>query len=401
MSPRSSIMKNRHATAAAACVVAAVGVLGPAAGTAEAIPAFARKYQFSCSTCHAPVPRLKPFGEAFAARGFRLEDPSQEPPRATYDTGDPTLRLLRELPLAFRVDGFASIKDDVAAETDVEWPWTFKVLSGGPLNDRISYYLYFIVEKGGVEGLEDAYLQFNEPFKLPINLMAGQFQVCDPLFKRELRLERFDYEILRTRVGASPVSLTYDRGLLASWTFPGAIETVFQLVNGNGIGEADDEDSFDDDGLKNVSLRLARTFRERVRVGFFSYWGRTSGVVADNRTYYVGPDLVVTFSDRLQLNAEYLERRDDNPLFAAAPGDEWATRGGFGELIFLPAGVDAPYSLTILYNNVRSDDPEARRETISGTFGYLLARNVRATVEGGRDIERKAARLSVGLTAAF
>ena len=58
---------------------------------AEAIPAFARKYQFSCSTCHAPVPRLKPFGEAFAARGFRLEDPSQEPPRATYDVGDPTL----------------------------------------------------------------------------------------------------------------------------------------------------------------------------------------------------------------------------------------------------------------------------------------------------------------------
>ena len=46
-----------------------------AARPAEAIPAFARKYQFSCSTCHAPAPRLKPFGEAFAARGFRLEDP--------------------------------------------------------------------------------------------------------------------------------------------------------------------------------------------------------------------------------------------------------------------------------------------------------------------------------------
>ena len=29
--------------------------------------------------------------------------------------------------------------------------------------------------------------------------MVGQFQVCDPLFKRELRLERYDYEIFKTQ----------------------------------------------------------------------------------------------------------------------------------------------------------------------------------------------------------
>jgi hypothetical protein len=367
---------------------------------AEAIPAFARRYQFSCSTCHAPVPRLKPYGEAFAARGFRLEDPSQEPPRATYDTGDPTLQLFRELPLALRLDGYASIKDDVKAETDVEWPWAFKVLSGGPLNEKISYYLYFILEKGGVEGLEDAYLQFNEPLSLPINVMAGQFQVCDPLFKRELRLERFDYEIFKVRVGASPVSLTYDRGLVASWTFPGAVETVFQVVNGNGIGRADEEESFDEDGLKNVSLRVARTF-DRVRLGVFTYWGRTHGADVENRTYYVGPDLVVNVSEQVQLNAQYLERRDDNPFFALRPGDEWSTRGGFGELVYMPRGHDGRYAIAALYNNVRSDDPLARRESLSGTLSYLFARNVRATIEGGRDIEREAARFSVGIMAAF
>jgi hypothetical protein len=378
-----------------------VGASALPVASAEAIPAFARRYQFSCSTCHAPVPRLKPFGEAFAARGFRLEDPSEEPPRATYDTGDPTLQLLRELPLAVRLDGYASIKDDVRAETDVEWPWAFKVLSGGPLSDKISYYLYFILEKGGVEGLEDAYLQFNEPLNLPFNLMAGQFQVCDPLFKRELRLERFDYEIFRVRVGASPVSLTYDRGLVASWTFPGAVDSVFQVVNGNGIGRADEADSFDEDGLKNVSLRLARTFQDRVRLGVFTYWGRTNGADVENRTYYIGPDLVVNFSERLQLNAQYLERRDDNPFFVPRPGEEWETRGGFGELIYLPRGQDGRYAIAALYNNVRSDDPLARRESLSGTLSYLFARNVRATIEGGRDIEHEAARFSVGIMAAF
>ena len=85
-----------------------------AESAAEAIPAFARKYQFSCSTCHAPAPRLKAFGEEFAGRGFRLEDPAQEPPRATYDVGDPLLQLPRDFPLAARMDGFADWKEDAA-----------------------------------------------------------------------------------------------------------------------------------------------------------------------------------------------------------------------------------------------------------------------------------------------
>jgi len=63
---------------------------------ADAIPAFARKYQLSCSTCHAPFPRLKPYGEEFAGRGFRMEDASKEPARATWDVGDPMLKLMRE-----------------------------------------------------------------------------------------------------------------------------------------------------------------------------------------------------------------------------------------------------------------------------------------------------------------
>ena len=37
---------------------------------ANAIPAFARKYRTTCATCHAPFPRLTPFGETFAGNGF-------------------------------------------------------------------------------------------------------------------------------------------------------------------------------------------------------------------------------------------------------------------------------------------------------------------------------------------
>jgi mono/diheme cytochrome c family protein len=50
----------------AVAIVAAALLLVPAARS-DAIPAFARKYQFSCSTCHQPAPRLKPFGEPAAS----------------------------------------------------------------------------------------------------------------------------------------------------------------------------------------------------------------------------------------------------------------------------------------------------------------------------------------------
>jgi hypothetical protein len=40
--------------------------------TAYTIPAFARKYETSCQTCHVAIPALTPFGEAFRQNGYRF-----------------------------------------------------------------------------------------------------------------------------------------------------------------------------------------------------------------------------------------------------------------------------------------------------------------------------------------
>ncbi len=47
-------------------------VLLLAAERAAAIPAFARKYATSCSTCHVAFPKLNDFGEAFRLNGFQI-----------------------------------------------------------------------------------------------------------------------------------------------------------------------------------------------------------------------------------------------------------------------------------------------------------------------------------------
>lgn len=378
---------------------------------AEAIPAFARKHQLSCSTCHAPFPRLKPYGEEFAARGFRMEDPSQEPSRATYDVGDPLLQLPRDLPLAVRLDGYASWKQDRIAESDVEWPWAFKILSGGPISKSASYYLYFLVEEGDVVGLEDAWVQFRSIFGAPVDFSAGQFQVCDPMFKRESRIERADYDVFKTHVGRTRVDLTYDRGIILAWRAPAKVDAIVQVVNGNGIEAASDE-QFDRDDYKNVALRVVRTFGP-ARVGVFGYWGRerapeAEGTGATNRTTWLGPDLVLDLGERWAFSLEYLERRDDDPDFSGYDGSSYKTRGGFAELHFFPAGQNGRYILSALYNRISSDygDAGAAFEDPTGesafvTFQYLFARNLRGIVEAGRDLEADATRVSFGLSTAF
>lgn len=45
---------------------------------AWAIPAFARRYETSCQTCHVAFPRLTPFGEAFRWSGYRFPEDGDE-----------------------------------------------------------------------------------------------------------------------------------------------------------------------------------------------------------------------------------------------------------------------------------------------------------------------------------
>jgi hypothetical protein len=375
----------------------AAGALALLPEEAGAIPAFARRYQFSCTTCHAPFPRLKPFGEEFAARGFRLADPSQEPPRAEYDVGDPLLHLVRDLPLAIRLEGYGAWRDEeVGSDTTFETPWVFKILSGGPISERVSYYLYYILEKNESGLLEDAWVQVNGLFGSGIDLLFGQFQVSDPLFKRELRLERTDYLIYKTKVGASSVDLTYERGIVLASALPGEVDVSLQVVNGNGIPSGE----FDNDDHKNVALRLAREW-ERFRLGAFGYFGKEedeAGVT--NETTYWGPDVVVR-GGPFELNLQYLHREDDDPFFEGLKAGDRETDGGFAELHYFPLGPDGRWVLSGLYNRVKSDDPAAEVEDVAVTVNYLLARNVRVLAEAGRDLDLDRSRVSLGLVTAF
>jgi hypothetical protein len=398
--------------------------------TAHKIPAFARKYGISCSVCHAPVPKLTAAGEAFAGNGFEFE--SGEEPRDTVASGDALLRLQKTLPLAVRFDAYLSLLSKTPrgeAKSDLQTPWVIKLLSGGQVTEKVSYYIYFLMsERGEVGGLEDAYIQFTDIKKSGVSLIMGQFQVSDPLFKREVRLSYDDYQPYRLRVGNARADLTYDRGLMAVWSPWEGGDLAASLVGGRGLNEAGDQRQYDVDDGKNFALRYSQDIGNRLRLGVYGYAGTERQNDQDNRISMVGTDGTLALGETIEFNFQYLTRRDDDPFYGscstATPCPGGKTRAfsttvnsAFVETVLSPQGPAGRVFFSGLYNRVSSDDgPVAslrlgeqssppgfvsRYETISGAAHFVYRRNLRMMGEAIWDMERKQGRFLVGIVSAF
>ncbi|HPB59231.1 MAG TPA: hypothetical protein PK266_04190, partial [Candidatus Saccharicenans sp.] len=337
--------------------------------TSEAwsIPAFARKYSISCKVCHNPFPKLKPYGEEFAGHGYVIKD--QETPRYNIDTGDNMLSLLRELPIAIRFDGYLSFDNAHNQRFDFSAPFVIKLMSGGEISKNISYYLYFIFTEGGeIAGLEDAFIMFNNLFKTDLDLYVGQFQVSDPLFKRELRLTYEDYRIYGVKVGQARADLTYDRGVMLTYGLPTGTDLTLEIVNGMGLDPVDDFETFDADKYKNFLVRISQNFSPELRAGAFGYFGKERQNNANDSLWMAGGDL--TWSQpKVEFNVQYLFREDKNPYFLIAEPEKIQTQGGFAELLYFPHGDDSRWYTAAIFNWVDSDQPDLKYTSAGLHYG--------------------------------
>jgi hypothetical protein len=376
---------------------------------ADAIPAFARKYQISCQVCHTPaMPRLKAYGAEFANNGFRMTE--YQSPRYFVETGDDRLSLFRELPLAIRLEGYTTLNFENEGTVDFAAPFVVKILSGGELTDKLSYYFYFLMnETGTVVGLEDAFMMYHDFLGAGINLFIGQFQVSDPLFKGELRLTLEPYQIYAVKPDNSSVNLKYDRGIMFDKSFKTGTTLVGEIVNGSGLDPAWGEFLFDKDKYKNFMLRISQSIGKSISVGFFGYSGKEA--LSDNMTPYTnmikmyGPDVAIDIDQKLMINMQYVWRTDSE-VFSSAEEETLTdvnTRGGFIEVIYAPKADMSKWYMLGLVNLVESQIDNLDYQSATLHFGYLLRRNVRVVAEGtyifsGADPYAKA---SAGFVSAF
>ena len=361
------------------------------------IPAFARKYSMSCQTCHSPFPRLKDYGDEFARNGFVLAD--KDAPRYFQETGDAELSLIRDFPIAIRIDGYATFKHKSNVDRfDLATPYMIKFLSGGSLTKNVAYYFYlYLNEKGKIETVEDAYLMFNNVFNTELDIYIGQFQISDPLFKRELRLTREDYMIYKKKIGNSLITLGYDRGIMFNLPLKTKTDLTFEIIIGNGIGPAGEY--FDMDNHPSFFGRISQDIDDQIRVGALGYYGKeqVSAVHPVNRATMFGVDATISMGDKFEANVQYLNRKDTK----ADPIRSANTNGSFIELIYTPKGDESKWYAAGLINYITSDYPNSNYKTIALHYGHLLRRNIRSFGEFILDMDKKSYQLIFGIVTSF
>ena len=293
----------------------------------SAIPAFARKYQTSCTTCHNNFPELNDFGETFKKNGFKFPKDDEtfvkEPPvmlgakaqREAFPKAIYPGEIPGTIPIGFRFSGFATYnsKQPLALgflpRTDLFTPDTFAIIAAGSFGPNISFWVDddISAEGSGAEGgLGDGYLKVNDLghyIRLPkdaLNVRFGQFELDLP-FTQARTINLSDYDIygqtsnIASLPGttANPFALgASQRGIeIGGYPNDGNFSWSATLLNGNN-GDPASRNS------KDVYIRVSERFNlERdasvrkevqaagptgprdhtsLRLGSFYYYGRNA-----------------------------------------------------------------------------------------------------------------------------
>ncbi len=124
-------------------------------GQAQAVPAFARKFNLTCTTCHSAYPYLNGFGRKFKRAGYRMpdEDGSVDPDMQNHRTISKNLVLDETFPLALGMDGdLLSLRSGGEAEMAPFGQLT--LIGAGNFGTIGSYYVNFAVAAGEDESGE-------------------------------------------------------------------------------------------------------------------------------------------------------------------------------------------------------------------------------------------------------
>ncbi len=264
-----------------------VGLFAPPA--AEAIPAYGRRYNVSCSTCHAPLPpRLNNLGILFRKSGFRMPD-ADDQGRLILNTvaakgfGD-------AVSLMANVDG----RYDDAPEGDTN-STTFELgeveaTTGTAIGKHVSAQAMFVLwneEEGAVE-LENAEVQYNggsaqNQFVARGGLLQtylwqkanhGALTLSMPLVFDEMAVAGSE-NFAGFGLGANQIGV--DLGYIHSSLKEGKLSsTMVTAAVLNGVNDEGERALRNTTGGADVYLQAQQLFGPRNTVGAFYYTGRTA-----------------------------------------------------------------------------------------------------------------------------
>lgn len=312
---------------------------------ASAIPAFARKYQTSCATCHYAFPRLNAFGKAFKNNGYRYpggdEDYRKDNPVSigaeSYKKVWPEALWPSDIsgapPLSVHMIQRTNIAPDGEPEIEFEFPHEFELLMGGTIGETFSYFGELELEHED-ELAYEFFLQYD-----PIPELHVRAGAIDPMPIQEharLTSAHYNYGSLRTisggwRMRSGNAGLEMN-GALNGPQNKGGFRYAFGVANGLGEEGANENNNGVNDiywrasykvggmgelgGAEAEGSETVEFWRDNnVKVGTFGYWG-TSDYGADENAYeneftVVGVEGEWWWQDLIVFGA-FLNQKDDN-----------------------------------------------------------------------------------------
>ncbi len=363
-------------------VMIAIWVMFTSVPDSSAIPAFSRKYQTSCTTCHSNYPELNDFGEAFKKNGFKFpkddENFVKEPPvllgskaqKEAFPGAVYPGEIPGTLPIAFRYEGNFNLnrkqppgviaQNGFVPRTDLFMPNTFTILAAGSFGENLSFWIdddISVDAANGNGGMGDGWLKYNDlghGLGLPknaLNVRFGQFELDLP-FTQAKTIYLTGYDVYSQgatagSLGTASNATTFDspqRGIEFGGTpNNGNFNWSVAITNGSNTNDAFRS-------TKDVYVRLSQKFNlERdpesrnaiqaagptgprdhtsIRLGFYYYYGKNQqnqngalfpGIGTVEEPFYrVGGDLRFKYR-HLELFGLGMYGHDDNHVFTAGP----------------------------------------------------------------------------------
>jgi len=361
-------------------VVIVLWVMLASVPKSSAIPAFSRKYQTSCTTCHNDYPELNDFGEAFKKNGFKFPKDDEvfvkEPPvllgakaqKEAFPGAVYPGEIPGYLPIAFRYEGNFTVnkaqpagviaQNGFTPRTDLFAPNTFTIITAGSFGQNLSFWVDDDISVGGANAngfMGDGWLKYSDlghSIGLPLNALNvrfGQFELDLP-FTQAKSIYLSPYDIYSEAAVAGSLGTTNNpvifgspqRGIEFGGTpNNGNFDWSVAVTNGNNAGTAARSS-------KDVYVRLSQRFNlERdpesrnaiqaagptgprdhtsIRLGFLYYYGNNQlnqdgtlfpGLATIEEPFYrVGGDIRFKYR-KLELFGLGMFGHDDNHLVTA------------------------------------------------------------------------------------
>lgn len=353
-----------------------IAVLFPS--VSEAIPAFARKTNMACSSCHSAWPALNAFGRQYKEHGYRfghLEVPNKTISKdLKWDESLPVSVMLVGRPYDKKKTG----KMKLRALHEVE------LIVAGPMGEKFSSFFEIEAEDEAVNefgfktGIPAAAFSYNNSEAVNAQISWGSNTWFDPYnsYANNRRLTRSGSSIVDQTFGGADNAgkLKNSRQNIALYGRP-----LPNLFYGIGISG----DAADPEGVEgNTStVRIAYDVMPSLTIGVLSVSGTCSAnavnCLVDRKYSRTAMDIQSEIAG-FTINAVALTAKDDNAAATATVKDS----AFYLQAIYhIKEGARTTWAPLVRYDSYGKNNGAEKVNELTANVSYYLTENVRSMIE--------------------